>query len=385
MSLFVSLSKQIDRWQAQGLLDKETASRLHADVRTNSNGYGVGGVLAVLGALLLGAALILFIAANWETIPRIGRVGLILTVLWSGYIGGAWLQQRSKDNPDNMIAGMFAPALYLISAITYGAGLALVGQMYHISGDLTTAALAWGVGVLIAAFLLRAPILCAAAVGIGGFYLYTVLEELSGQINIVASYRWVLPLYIAACVATMLYTKANKAMHLLAMLTFAYLLLLYFDLESLGIPILMIFIGAGLIVGYGRIPAFERLSYGFGSQLAGYGLAAILIALLILQVEDTGLLNEAGAGYSLAAITACVVALIVAGEKSGQLRWFAYAGFSLHVLYLATVTVGTMIGTAGVFLIGGLLIMGLAYFVTRMEKYLRGSSAISTSDTKEGL
>lgn len=385
MSLFVSLSKQIDRWQAQGLLDKETASRLHADVRTNSNGYGVGGVLAVLGALLLGAALILFIAANWETIPRIGRVGLILTVLWSGYIGGAWLQQRSKDNPDNMIAGMFAPALYLISAITYGAGLALVGQMYHISGDLTTAALAWGVGVLIAAILLRAPILCAAAVGIGGFYLYTVLEELSGQINIVASYRWVLPLYIAACVATMLYTKANKAMHLLAMLTFAYLLLLYFDLESLGIPILMIFIGAGLIVGYGRIPAFERLSYGFGSQLAGYGLAAILIALLILQVEDTGLLNEAGAGYSLAAITACVVALIVAGEKSGQLRWFAYAGFSLHVLYLATVTVGTMIGTAGVFLIGGLLIMGLAYFVTRMEKYLRGSSAISTSDTKEGL
>ena len=385
MSLFVSLSKQIDRWQAQGLFDKETANRLHADVRTNSNGYGVGGVLAVLGALLLGAALILFIAANWETIPRIGRVGLILTVLWSGYIGGAWLQQRSKDNPDNMIAGMFAPALYLISAITYGAGLALVGQMYHISGDLTTAALAWGVGVLIAAILLRAPILCAAAVGIGGFYLYTVLEELSGQINIVASYRWVLPLYIAACVATMLYTKANKAMHLLAMLTFAYLLLLYFDLESLGIPILMIFIGAGLIVGYGRIPAFERLSYGFGSQLAGYGLAAILIALLILQVEDTGLLNEAGAGYSLAAITACVVALIVAGEKSGQLRWFAYAGFSLHVLYLATVTVGTMIGTAGVFLIGGLLIMGLAYFVTRMEKYLRGSSAISTSDTKEGL
>lgn len=384
MSLFVSLSKQIDRWQAQGLLDKETAIRLHEDVRTNSGGYGVGGVLAVLGALLLGAAVILFIAANWETIPRIGRVGLILTVLWGGYLGGAWLQQRGKDNPDDVIAGIFAPALYLISAITYGAGLALVGQMYHISGDLTTAALAWGVGVLIASILLRAPILCAAAVGIGGFYLYTVLEELGGQINIVASYRWVLPLYIAACVATMLYTKANKAMHLLAMLTLAYLLTLYFDLESLGIPMLMIFIGAALVVGYGRIPAFVRLSYGFGSQLAGYGLAAILIGLLILQIEDTGLLNETGAGYSLAAIAACVVALIIAGEKSGQLRWFAYAGFSLHVLYLATVTVGTMIGTAGVFLIGGLLIMGLAYFVTRMEKYLRASAATSASYTKEG-
>lgn len=385
MSLFVSLSKQIDRWQTQGLLDKETAERLHQDVKANSNGFGIGGVLAVLGALLLGAALIMFIASNWDIIPRIWRVVLILTVLWGGYLGGAWLQQRGKDNPGDMLAGIFAPALYLISAITYGAGIALVGQMYHMSGDLTTAALAWGVGVLIAAILLRAPILCAAALGIGGFYLYTVVQELGGGVNMVSSYRWVLPLYIAACVGTMLYTQANKAMHLLAMLTLAYLLVYYVDQQSLAIPMLMIVIGAVLIVCQGRVPEFERLSFGFGSQLAGYGLAAILIGLLIMQVEDTGILSEDGAGYSLAAIAACVFALIIAGEKSGQLRWFAYAGFSVHVLYLATVTVGTMIGTSGVFLIGGLLIMALAYFVTRMEKYLRASSAKGTSDATEGL
>ncbi len=385
MSLFVSLARQIDQWQSQGLLDQETADRLRLDVKTRHNGFGMGGVLAVLGSLLLGAALILFIAANWDVIPRIWRVALILFIMWGGYLGGAWLQQRSE----NKLAAIFAPSLYLLSAITYGAGIALVGQMYHMSGDMTTAALAWGIGVLIAGVLLRAPILTAAALGIGGFYLYTVLSELGGQINLVASYRWVLPLYIAACAAAIIYTKADKAMHLLAMLTLAYFLALYFDLESAVTLILMIVLGTLLIICQGRWPAFERYSYGFGSQLAGYGLAALLLALFIFQVEHKGVFNnyEAGADavYSLAAIAVCVFALIIAGEKSGQLRWFAYAGFSLHVLYLATVTVGTMIGTSGVFLIGGILVMGLAYLVTRMEKYLHGSAvkAMSVQDGEQ--
>lgn len=388
MSIFVSLASQIDQWQSQGLLDQETADRLRLDVKIRKNGFGIGGVLAVLGALLLGAALILFVAANWEVIPRVWRVALILFVMWSGYLGGAWLQRRGESG-QSTLAAIFAPALYLLSAITYGAGIALIGQMYHMSGDMTTAALAWGVGVLIAAVLLRAPILTAAALGIGGFYLSTVLNELGGQVNLVASYRWVMPLYILACVGAIIYTKADKAMHLLAALTLAYFLTLYFDIENQAILILMIALGAMLVICQGRWPAFERYSYGFGSQLAGYGLASLLIALFIFQVEHKDLFNsyEAGADavYSLAAIAICVFALIIAGEKSGQLRWFAYVGFSLHVLYLATVTVGTMIGTSGVFLIGGLLVMGLAYLVTRMEKYLHGSTvkAVSVHDGEQ--
>ncbi len=392
MSFFVSLSRQIDRWEAQGLLDEQTAERLRKDTQTRNSGFGIGGVLAVLGALLLGAALILFVAANWDVIPRIGRVGLILAVMWGGYIGGALLQARGESHSaagngyHNMMAGIFAPALYLLSAITYGAGIALIGQMYHMSGDATTAALAWGIGVLVAALLLRAPVLCGAALGIGGFYLYSVLIELGGQVNLVESYRWVLPLYIAACVATMIYTRADKAMHLVAMLTLAYFLALYFDLTSSYVLIMMIVVGAALIIAQGRWPDFDRLCFGFGPQLAGYGLASVLLGMFIFQVEHKGVFNnyEAGADavYSLIAIGICVVSLIVAGEKSGQLRWFAYAGFSLHVLYLATVTVGTMIGTSGVFLIGGLLIMALAYFVARMEKHLRHPVAPDQSTQK---
>lgn len=379
MSLFTSLSRQIDQWQTQGLLDTVTADRLRDNVRSSSHGFGIGGVLSVLGAILLGAALIMFVAANWEVIPRIWRVALILLVMWGGYLGGAWLQQR----PDRMIAGVFAPALYLLAAMTYGAGIALVGQMYHMSGDATTAALAWGCGVLIAALLLRAPILCAVALCIGGFYLYSVLNELSGQVNLVESYRWILPLYIAACVVTMLYTKANKAMHLLAMLVLSYLLALYIDMENISIPVLMIICGGVLVICQGYWSQFERLSLGFGSQLAGYGLASILIGLMIFQIEQIGFRDGSGAGYSLAAIAACVIALVISGEKSGSLRWFAYAGFSVHVLYLAFVTVGTMIDTAGVFLICGMLIMGLAYFVTRMEKYLRHSAIVEISGDAE--
>jgi uncharacterized membrane protein len=38
-----------------------------------------------------------------------------------------------------------------------------------------------------------------------------------------------------------------------------------------------------------------------------------------------------------------------------------------------------MLGTSGVFLLGGLMVMGLAYLVTRMEKYLHGASVKALS------
>lgn len=173
-------------------------------------------------------------------------------------------------------------------------------------------------------------------------------------------------------------------MHLLCLLTLAYLLVLYFDVQSTLIPVMMIILGAGLVLCQGYWHKFDYYIGSFGSQLAGYGLAMVLLALLILQVEHVDFLDGSGFVYSLIAIGVCVVGLIVSGETSGQLRLFAYTGFSLHVVYLSFVTVGTMLGTSGVFLICGLLIMGLAYLLTRMEKYMRRPSHNTSAAVTEG-
>src|SRR5690606_19500767 len=84
------LSKDIARWRAEGLIDEATAAALLRDVQSRPGGVRFGSVLAILAAVLVGAALLLLIAANWEAFPRLLRVALIVAGILAGYLGGAY-------------------------------------------------------------------------------------------------------------------------------------------------------------------------------------------------------------------------------------------------------------------------------------------------------
>ncbi len=89
MAISFGVRKHIARWQRDGLIDAATAESLRKDINSRSSGFGLGGVLALLGAVLLGAAIVSLVAANWEAMPRLFRV--------RSYYGGAfhWLCRRS--------------------------------------------------------------------------------------------------------------------------------------------------------------------------------------------------------------------------------------------------------------------------------------------------
>ena len=136
MGFSVSLNKDIERWVVAGLIDRATGDALNAELANRPGRFGLGAVLGVLGAVLLGAALLSVVAANWEEIPRLLRVALILVTILAGFLIGAWREGKG----DNVFSG----TLYLLAAIAFGGGIALIGQMYHLSGD--TASAAWGSG-----------------------------------------------------------------------------------------------------------------------------------------------------------------------------------------------------------------------------------------------
>ncbi|TIR44629.1 MAG: DUF2157 domain-containing protein, partial [Mesorhizobium sp.] len=61
----------IARWLQAGLVDASTADALTRDVEANERkSLSFGSILAMMAALLFGAAVLIFIAANWEAIPR---------------------------------------------------------------------------------------------------------------------------------------------------------------------------------------------------------------------------------------------------------------------------------------------------------------------------
>ncbi|PRD42026.1 DUF2157 domain-containing protein [Phyllobacterium phragmitis] len=359
MAFPIPVRAYIARWQKKGLIDDDTAEALLSDLKSQGGGFGLGNTLAVLGAVLLGVAIITLIAANWEAMPRLLRVALIFAVIWGGYLGGAWRQSRGDT--------VFSPALYLVAAIAFGAGIALIGQMYHLSGDAAFAALVWTGGVMVAAFLLRSGTLAIASMAIAGFYLFSFLSD---GFYPDRQYLLIAPLLAALGAGLAWYTKSRAAADLVALFLIAFFLVSYFDFDSLMVLWLTAAVGLALFLLDGFRPDLSGRIGSFGPALAAYGLAAALLALSVMQFED--IMRDAAGRviFGVVILGLSIGALVLSGRRNPSVRWIAYVAFSLEVLYLAFVTVGTLIGTSGFFLTAGILLLLLAVFVARMERRL---------------
>ncbi|PYE88134.1 DUF2157 domain-containing protein [Phyllobacterium leguminum] len=364
MAFPYSTRAQIARWQEKGLIDGKTAQALVSDLDdTRGRGFGLGNALAVLGALLLGAAIITLVAANWDVMPRLLRVGLIFVAIWAGYLGGAWRQAQGDR--------IFAPALYIFGALAFGAGIALVGQMYHLSGDTASSALIWTGAVMVSAALLRSQALAATSMCVAIFYLFSFVGD---GFYPDKHYLWVAPLLATFGAGLAWCTKSRATAHLVALFLIAYFLVAYFDLDSPAVAWVAIGIGLCLfLIQNLRSGLFARFG-NYGPALGSYGLAAALIALAMEQFEDIAQDANGQVMFGILILGVSIGALMLAGRRNASVRWIAYATFSLEVLYLAFVTVGTLVGTSGFFLTAGILLLLLAVFVARMERRLHENS-----------
>jgi uncharacterized membrane protein len=164
-SYTLRVREDIARWAEAGLIDHATADALSRDVESRvTRSPSFGSVLAIMAALLLGAAILVFVAANWEAIPRLVRVAALFAIILGGYVGGAVLKPRGHP--------AIAEAAWLTAAAAFGASIALIGQMYHLSGDEAGAVLVWCIGTAFAATALRSEPLTIAAVGLAAAWLF---------------------------------------------------------------------------------------------------------------------------------------------------------------------------------------------------------------------
>lgn len=158
------LEKDLDGWIAAGLVP---AGNREAMLNSVAEGRRIeaSAALAVIGALLLGAAAIAFVAANWGAIPRLPRFGLIL-LLFAGVIGAAGWAARGGGRP------LLTNTLLAVAALVYAAAIGLTGQIFDIAGDpqraLRSAGLAAGL-LALAGRSSAAGVVSLALLGLGEF------------------------------------------------------------------------------------------------------------------------------------------------------------------------------------------------------------------------
>ena len=350
-----SVHKDIDRWRDAGLIDDATARVLAAEAEAHHrHGFSLGSILAILAAIFVGAALLLLIAANWEAFPRLARVAMVFVAILAGYGGGAVLKNRGQH--------AFAEGLWLLAAIAFGGGIALIGQMYHLSGDEADALLLWGAGTALAAAALRSGPLTIGSVLLAATWMAYVAIEGTPDTGVPLVY----PLFAAVLWAIAVWTGSASARHLILLSLMLFASLLYLEDEVVWVPVVLAAASAGVFAAAVARPELaERLS-GLGNGLAVQGLLGFVAGMSIIQIE----LYE-GPYFLIVAIVVfagVVAALLLAGRGNRALRWTAYAGFIFELGFVYVTLLDTMLGTSGFFLASGLTLALLAWFINRVER-----------------
>ncbi len=358
---------EASRWRDAGWISPDGEAAIRADLAGRKSGVGLAASLSILAAILIGFAVMSFVAANWQDMPRVFRLGLLLGLLWAAYGTAVYLFSRG--------AGSFAHACVLLGSAVFGASIMLISQMYHMDGSPPDAVLVWALGALFAGVMFRSnPALAFAIVlmSVWGTWEAGRREEVF----------WPFVLGWAAVSSAFVWQRWRPGVHLSGLSLTGFVVSLGYLLDGGHAHHLVVIVGvvfAGLvIVGETTRPELSDLF----SPMLGYAIVTTFCGLFALQFIEPmrtadGTMDSARLEFMvLAAVTLVLMLAAVWWGMSHHSRgalWLGYIGFSIEILGIYQKTVGTLLGTSLFFLIAGLIVAALAYMAYRLHS--RGERA----------
>lgn len=140
--------KLVTRWEAAGVIDAATAGRIRSWERDHATGQAsrAGWFAFAFGGLLLGAGVLLFVAANWDRLSPWDRFTLLAATIAALHVGGAVAASRSAA---------LATTLHAVGTAALGGGIFLAGQVFNLAQDWPEGFLLWAAGAAGALWLLR--------------------------------------------------------------------------------------------------------------------------------------------------------------------------------------------------------------------------------------
>lgn len=266
------LEVDLAQWEADGVIAPAAAASIRHALPPLSRGINIAVVVAIVGGLLIAAAFLAFVAAHWTEIARLLRFAILLAGMIVAGGLGAWFAATGRI----VLADLCAS----IGAIIFGAGIALVGQMYHLGDDFAGGMLLWSIGAFAAALLTGSR--GALAVGLAAACIWTcmrvydTLDALHLQFVVV----W----FFAAVIAFARNSRVAAHLVAIAVLPWWIATSLRYDFDAAQPSFVLangaaLLFGAGLAIAAAPSPRALRL----GSVLAAYG-AFSLAAVAFLEV-----------------------------------------------------------------------------------------------------
>lgn len=140
------LARESAVWRTEGLIS-EVQSRAVLDLYGTAAEAGEQRqsrallMISTLAALLIGLGVLLLVGYNWEMLPAGVKVAMILAAVFAAHATG----YRLRFGAGRPVAGDIA---CFLGCLVYGGGIALVGQIFHLSAGDASLYWWWALGVL---------------------------------------------------------------------------------------------------------------------------------------------------------------------------------------------------------------------------------------------
>jgi uncharacterized membrane protein len=420
------LEADLIKWVADGVISGDVAQSIRKARFGEEAVSRLPGIFAMLGALMLAASVSAFVAANWQEIPRLVRLVGILALIAACFPIALQLGRRGIP--------WGADAAVTFATLCFGAGVALVGQMYHLPSDWPAGAMLVAIGAVIAAALTgkSGPLVVGFAAmtawSFGRFddahwreihwsFLLLFVPGLLlalGRENRLVAHTAVLALSV--WLATLLLPHSRPST--------------VFILVDGGLAFSVAYIATGLLALDRDWPAAIRAPLPWGAWTFGimlcceiglvlegstlsvhgidthvypaYGAALVSLAALAVLARERAkgalmisaacvigllipLLFLSAVGGMLVSIAVLVSAvMLIAGGLLAGLRTFVvvgYAVFGVSILILLWRTVGTLLGQSLFFLVAGVVLLGLALGARRLASWTRRDAQLPSGGT----
>jgi uncharacterized membrane protein len=373
--------------QSQAIMDFESVGtpRFRLGIRFNR----LIVVLSTLGAVLIASGIISFVAANWQGMPAMAKLFLLILGQTAAYWIGYQLQ---------FVRGYprVGEAIMFTGAVWFGANVFLVAQSYHLGTDNPDLMILWFLGVLPLAYLARSTSITVMAVGIftvgiswkaatwvdgpesaflvmGSLFLTAALLYSIGMLHL---RRANLKLYAGPY----LISGALLAIGLAYVLTFSEVFedtrsLTILDFRTLSGSYLAL---AGILsaVTVAALVVAVRNSYNNAGNPVGRYAEPGVVALVIAFGWFTATLPFNSIAFYVTAFNLLLVLLIFGSIVLGIINrreMLINVGIIFFVIDLSTryieLTVD-MLDTSLAFVVGGLLLLGVGYGMERARRQL---------------
>ena len=148
------LREEVDDWSRDGIVNDHQAklilsryglAKVPSGIKKISQKKGSSKlitVVSILGAFLIGIGAILFVASNWQKIPTVAKMILLVGTTYATYFVGWNLKFNRKTHPEMGDAMLFLASLFV------GVTIFLIAQIFHVNANEHWLVLVWFLAIL---------------------------------------------------------------------------------------------------------------------------------------------------------------------------------------------------------------------------------------------